>query len=331
MTEQEKIFYDNKFYFSYSGLSKLLYDPKLFYSYYILNEREEKTEAHLIEGRVLHCLILQPEDFENQFAVMPNDIPTANTKNIIDNLYKVRDERTDVNDYADQILALLQMANLHQSLKTDQQRLDKILTPDAIAYWNYIVSSQGKTVIDSITYDRMVEAKDSMLRDERMKKMFSDVHASENGLIVFSEKLLQYDLQRYKFGLKGIVDRIVIDPKNALIDVIDVKTSNKTHSEFIDTIEYYRYWLQATIYTLLVVRYVSDNKIIPEEMINNIKVSFKFVVYDKLKNTCIFELSEQTLNEWYSRMEASLQVVDYHYSNNKYNAPKDFDLGIVQI
>jgi hypothetical protein len=332
MTEQEKAFYDKKFYFSYSSLNKLLYDPKLFYSYYILNEKEEKTDAHLIEGRVLHCLLLQPEEFDNQFVVMPSSIPTANTKNIIDNLYKTRGESTDLNDYKDEILAFLQMANLHQSLKTDQQRVEKIITDESITYWNYLISSQGKTVIDSEVYDRLVEAKEEIIKQERFKNLFSDVHAQESGLITANEMLLSYDLKNYQFGIKGIIDRLIVDPGKREVHIIDLKTTGKTHANFLESIEFYQYWLQATIYTLLAVQYIADNKLISEEKLNQgVKVYFKFVVYDKLKNTCIFEVSESTLDEWYGRMEKALSIANYHYSNNKYQAPQEFDSGIVVI
>jgi hypothetical protein len=332
MTEQEKAFYDKKFYFSYSSLNKLLYDPKLFYSYYILNEKEEKTDAHLIEGRVLHCLLLQPEEFDNQFVVMPSSIPTANTKNIIDNLYKTRGESADLNDYKDEILAFLQMANLHQSLKTDQQRLEKIITDESITYWNYLISSQGKTVIDSEVYDRLVEAKEEIVKQERFRNLFSDVHAQESGLITANEMLLSYDLKNYQFGIKGIIDRLIVDPEKREVHIIDLKTTGKTHANFLESIEFYQYWLQATIYTLLAVQYIADNKLISEEKLNQgVKVYFKFVVYDKLKNTCIFEVSESTLDEWYGRMEKALSIANYHYSNNKYQAPQEFDSGIVVI
>ena len=58
-------FYQNKFYFSYSGLNKLLYSPAMFYSHYVLNEREDRTDAHLVGGRVLHCLLFEPDTYDD--------------------------------------------------------------------------------------------------------------------------------------------------------------------------------------------------------------------------------------------------------------------------
>ena len=38
--------------------------------------------------------------------------------------------------------------NYHQSLKTDQQRLDKILTNEMAGYWNFLRTKGNKTLID---------------------------------------------------------------------------------------------------------------------------------------------------------------------------------------
>ena len=68
-SEELEKFYKDKFYFSYSGLNKLLYSPAMFYSHYILKQREDSTDPHLIGGRVLHCLLFEPEKFEKDFVV----------------------------------------------------------------------------------------------------------------------------------------------------------------------------------------------------------------------------------------------------------------------
>ena len=71
MTNKEQIFKDKydrgEFKFSYSSMNRLRFSPKLFYKDYGLKDREVRTEKHLIEGRLLHLLLLQPNNFENDF------------------------------------------------------------------------------------------------------------------------------------------------------------------------------------------------------------------------------------------------------------------------
>ena len=64
MNEKLNEFYKNKFYFSYSSLNKLLYSPTLFYNWYILKEKEDRTDKHLLEGKVLHCLLVEKDKFD---------------------------------------------------------------------------------------------------------------------------------------------------------------------------------------------------------------------------------------------------------------------------
>ena len=87
-SDELELFYKKKFYFSYSGLNKLLFSPGLFYNHYILNNREDSTDTHLIAGRVLHCLLLEEDRYDDQFITMPGKFPTDSQKKIIDTIFK---------------------------------------------------------------------------------------------------------------------------------------------------------------------------------------------------------------------------------------------------
>ena len=73
---KEDLFYKEEFSFSYSSLNRLLFSPKLFYRDYILKERELKTDKHLIEGKLLHLMLLQPEKLHEEFSIVPSKVPT---------------------------------------------------------------------------------------------------------------------------------------------------------------------------------------------------------------------------------------------------------------
>ena len=134
-----KEFYSKPFYLSYSGLNKLLYSPALFYKHYILQQREEKLDSYLIDGKVIHCLLLDNGSFDEQFILMPSTLPTDNTRKLVDRIYdQVKEAPGLLENYTVEILEYLKEIKLHQSLKTDQQRLDKILTDDAKSYFEFL-------------------------------------------------------------------------------------------------------------------------------------------------------------------------------------------------
>ena len=84
--ELEK-FYSETFYFSYSSINKLLFSPRWFYDHYILKMKEDSTDTHLVAGRVTHCLLLEPDNFDKQFVILPGKIPTDSNRVIIDHIF----------------------------------------------------------------------------------------------------------------------------------------------------------------------------------------------------------------------------------------------------
>jgi RecB family exonuclease len=125
-----------------------------------------------------------------------------------------------------------------------------------------------------------------------------------------SEVKLAVDLPNYKFGIKGIVDRIV--EHDDYIHIIDLKTTNKTLADFKETVEYYNYWLQAAIYKKL----VSVNDARP--------VKFSFVVIDKYQQVYEFEVSYDTMQIWTEKMNQMFGTAQYHYDTRQYDLPYEF-------
>jgi hypothetical protein len=310
----EQQFYSKKFYFSYSGLNKLLFSPTVFYKHYILNQQEDRTDAHLIEGKLLHCLLLDEVNFDNQFVIMPGAVPSGPTKIILDTVYRnavAANADLDLVKLHDPILQSMVDANFHQRLKTDQQRLDKIITDDNISYFQFLSAKKNRDIIDQETLDKVkgyIEVITSNLEImNTLKGGLLDLTTSSE---YKSEVKYEADLQGYPFGIKGIIDRVVDHVDH--IHIIDLKTTNKTLSEFKETIEYYNYWLQAAMYKKLVSCY--DKR----------PIIFSFVVIDKYQQVYEFEVSVDTMNDWSRRLEEKLKVAQYHYDNRNYQLPYEF-------
>jgi len=328
MNQLEEQFYEKDFYFSYSSINKLRYDPSLFYSYYVLGEREEKLESYLVDGRVLHCLLLQPEEFDNQFIIAPGKTPTPNTKKILDRLFaETENPNKDLTTYQDEILKYLIEYNLHQSLKTDEQRINKIIDADSTTYWEYRCKVNDKiTVIDEDTYNRMLAAVDICKENEQVKEIFSLKDDEEfDEYKVYNEHYLQYDLKGKNYGLKGIIDKFVVNHKEKSIHVYDLKTTGKVNKEFPETIEFYSYWMQAAIYCLLASKFVQENAD------TQYSIRFSFVVLDKLNQVCIFDISNNTLNEWLERLVQEFNRLDYHYNERDFKLPFELRTGRVTL
>lgn len=321
-------FYEKKFYFSYSSLNKLLYCPEIFYKEYVLGDRETKDETYLTEGRLIHCLLLEPKKFEEQFIVMTGKMPSENTKIVVDRVFEHHKELektgahkgTSLADYRDAVIDILLDMNLHQKLTTDDQRFAKIYTPDANIYWDFLNKSKGKQIVDAQMYEKCVGIVEKIKSTPKICDLLQINRDAEWWATtdVFNEIPLEMELKRYPFGVKGIIDNLVIDPINKIIRINDFKTTSKTLSDFNETIQFYNYHIQAAIYNLLVINKYSDL------IADGYKIEFRFIVIDKNQQVYSFIVSPDTMKEWMSELQEVLKIADYHYVNKDYTLPYMF-------
>ena len=121
--QKEEAFYAKDFNFSYSSVNKLLFSPSLFYKDYILNDREVRTDKHLVEGKLIHCLLFEPENLTNKFNIVPGKSPSDNIRKVLKDMSFYTDAKTLATCDDSIILDSLKNLNLFQSLKADESRI----------------------------------------------------------------------------------------------------------------------------------------------------------------------------------------------------------------
>ena len=328
----EKDFYNKKFYYSYSSLNKLIWNPQVFYQMYVLGLREEKREQHLLQGKLIHLLLLEPEKFNEEFMMTPGSLPTGNLRTVIDRVFRHHvelarngDDRTELPQFDGAILDVMKDMNYFQNLKTDQQRLDKIVTPEAISYWQFLQTKGDKTLVDPDTLKFCQDAVEIIKTNEQVCNLIGCNVTEFDNKEVINEKDILIDLPNRAYGLKGIIDNLVIDHDNKIIYVNDIKTTAKDLKDFPESIEYYSYWLQSVIY-MIMIGTVYNNLIS-----SGYQVKFHFVVIDRTFQSYAFPVSEKTLNKWLDRFQECTQKAEWHYQNRSYELPYEFAQGLVVL
>ena len=329
--EMEK-FYQKKFYFSYSGLNKLLYSPAAFYSHYVLNQREDSTDPHLVGGRVLHCLLFEPDKYDEHFTSLPGKLPSDNPKKIIDNIFRIHlgyaNNSLSLEDYSQDILTQLLTANLYQNLKTDQQRIDKILTEEHKEYFEFLKKSLNKTVVDQPTLDgckasvEILKSNSDVRTLLQLDKTEEDVHIE-----TYNELHIKVDHDKLPFGLHGVLDNIVVDNEAKIIFINDLKTTGKSIQDFPDSVEYYKYWIQAVNYVIL----ASDKFLKDKADARDWQVQVTFIVIDKYNLVYPFQVSAESMSQWKSDFKEVLQIAKWHYENKRYDLPYDLAVGNIKL
>lgn len=329
----EERFYSKPFFLSYSGLNKLLYSPNLFYKHYILDEKEERLDNHLVDGKVIHSLLLEDGSFEKDFVLIPLSLPSGNTKLVVDKVFELSKTLTDEPPSPDgwtldtlhpQIVDVLKQINLHQTLKTDQQRVDKIISNETRSYWEFLKTRGTRILIDEESLARCKESVEVFRNNPQVADLIGLNSSAMDQVDIYNEMLWSTNnMNNHSFGLKGVMDNIKIDHEKKVIHINDIKTSGKTLAEFPDSVEYYKYWIQAAIY----------ERLVRDKFVNLIEqeynVVFNFIVIDKFLQVYPFPVSQDTLSRWQTELEGVLNEADWHYVNRNYTLPYKFALNSV--
>lgn len=155
---------------------------------------------------------------------------------------------------------------LHQSLtddkkapfKTgDEKRLEKIITDDARAYFQFLKIKGNKDLIDDVTLARCNEAVTAVRENKEACELLGLFVDEMDNVDITMRNTWRLRLINL-FGLKGVLDNVKVDHKHKTVFINDLKTTGKTITEFRETLEVFNYWAQAAIYERLVMYNLVD-------------------------------------------------------------------------
>ena len=314
--EREEDFYANKdFAFSYSSLNKLLFSPSLFYKDYILKQREVKTDKHLVEGKLVHCLVFEPENLNKKFNIVPGKAPSDSVRKVLKNMSLYTDAKKLFDVPSEIVLDSLKEMNLYQSLKTDEQRIVKIIKKEFEPYWEFL----SNTNVDVINEDTLLDctAKAEVIKaNEEVMNLFKNEQTDFDldPITTYAEQYLVSDLDGYPFKLHGYVDYYTVDSESKTVTICDLKTSGKTVDAFTESVDFYNYWLQAAIYSKMVYDSLGDDR-------DDYTINFKFIVIDKYNQVYVFDVSQESMANWAEGLGGVLKTAGYHYTERNYSLP----------
>jgi hypothetical protein len=324
----EDLFYSSRFFFSYSSLSKLLYSPKSFYNYYVLGKREEKDDQYFLEGKIVHCLLLENGLFSDRYVIAPGKVPSDSVRDILSKVYALYLEekisssediipRTMLGEFKEEIFNFMVEADFNSHIKDKDKRINKVITDESIDYFEYLKSAESKKLIDVATYTKCVDIVHDLREHPVMRIMglHPDVYNPKN---LFTEIEIRYELEDFEFSLKGTIDSLYIDHSTKTIHINDLKTTSKALSDFPIVVDTYGYWMQAAIYERLV------RAVFKDKYGEDWKYVFTFVVVDKANQIYPFQVTEDTMSNWQVELQHKLREAEYHYTEKDFTLPYKF-------
>tara|TARA_R110001592_G_scaffold85153_3_gene251493 strand:- start:610 stop:1614 length:1005 start_codon:yes stop_codon:yes gene_type:complete len=330
LNKEEEFYAKKDFCFSYSSLNKLLFTPSLFYKDYILWDREVRTDKHLVEGKLIHCLLFEADKIDEKFSIVPGKSPSDNIRKVLKDMALHTDAETLVDCDDNIILESLKSLNLYQSFKADDSRIAKIRTEDNEPYWKFI-GSDNVDAVDQDTVLRCIEKVEILKDNKDVMSLFEEGFQMGTGtdfeldpIETYSECYLKSELVDCKFGLHGYIDYYKIDNDKKEVVICDLKTTGKTVSDFRETVDFYNYWLQAAIYMKLVYDSLGDNK-------DEYKITFKFIVIDKYDQVYVYDVSDQSINDWADGLSGVITTAKFHYNSKNYSLPMDLLVNKIKL
>jgi len=335
----EAEFYDKPFNFSYSSLNKLITSPGIFYTEYILKKREVQYGKHLLEGTIIHYLVLENQGFDEKFIVSSETLP-GETNMIVANYcfdayaaMKDPDETLELCDFEPQILECLKNIDKHQSLKDtkdglgDDKRVNKIVEPKTEEYFKFLKNKEGRTIIDSAMLDKCTRRGQVVTENVKMRELLGlDLISDGIKYGVYNELYVEVPAKEGSlFGFKGFIDNLVVDVAKKAVYINDFKTTGKTLTKFDESVDFWNYWMQAAVYKQLVKDYLKA--VLTDEW----TIEFRFIVFDKYDQLYAFEVTNETMDKWETRLQVAIKEASYHYESRDFTLPYDFAKGNVKL
>ena len=321
----EEEFYNNPFQFSYNSLRKLLENPKKFYKEYVLGKREKLYGNYLIEGGLIHFLILEHNDvqIEDRYAIMTDNLPSDNAMAIIDTIFDNNPEKETLDECLQEIDEQLSERNLYQTIKDFDKRVGKICDEKGRQYFEFLKNKEGKIIVDMNTLARCMKRAEEIKKNHELMHLIGQEDV-QNGWAVYNEHEFSIDnIKNYEFGLKGILDNMVVDTEKKTVYINDFKTTSRNIQDFPESVKNHKYSLQAAIYCVLAKKCM--------KLSDDWKIEFSFIVIDKDDTTYRFRVSDNTMNLWLNELAHALHNADFHISNRNFNLPYEFENNLVVL
>ena len=227
---------------SISGLNLLAKSPRA-YKKYIEKPQNEESEA-LRKGSALDCMLTEPEEFDNRFAVADSTPPGGMMGEFVRVFLDFRTKSSDSSEAAYE--AALQAAYKISGFKTKYETvLKKFEADDIQEYIMFVIDSQGKTILSPNEWVSALGMKEMLLNNECTKKYLVSLPSNP---MVTSYDQLSITWYHGKLECKSILDKVLVLHESKHIIPIDIKTTSKGVGSFIQSFIRYGYFRQCSFY-----------------------------------------------------------------------------------
>lgn len=242
---------------SYSQLSRFEKNGR-FDSLETLNEHIETPS--LIFGSMVDAICTGGMDeFNEHFLVVDSNLDSEAAAIIKEVFNQFKDVYSDFNEIPIEYISDIakSMGFWPADKWSAQARFNGLMKKgNILEYWEFLKSSEGKTVTNIDTFNKVLACVEALKTSESTKLFFGDEDKPE-GIEIF------YQL-KFKTNLNGVdyrcmFDVLCVSHKDKTIRPIDLKTSYKKEWNFAKSFIEYQYSIQARLYSRILQKVISND------------------------------------------------------------------------
>lgn len=220
---------------NFSALAAIDVGPQ----YYKAKQEDKEEKEHFLMGNIVDCLLTEPDLFESKFFVDEDDEFTDFPRPQMKKYVEMYIETGDVGKAYDSVGFKKQdMLGVMERYNTEGKNYAEYLTKKK----QKLEDNKDKKFITKEQYNKCRTIVDSLVNNRFTKKYFT----SYDNVDVVNQLEIYWKMLGNDFKCK--LDKIIIDNVNHTIQPIDIKTTGKHTTKFIDSLIAFRYDIQASLY-----------------------------------------------------------------------------------
>lgn len=311
--DKEKDYYKVKA-ISNSSLNILETSPRKFYKFYNQTLEEEK-ESYFKQGSAIHCYILEPKEFNERFKFLEFNTPNSpNKKQFIEAYLKAKGKEAD---------RLTKAYKASYTTTSDETALTKAkeLKQELKSYFKYLEYENNGIMVFPFYFKSLLEnIKHELERNSKANELLFTVATEFDELYIYNELPIYWKLKKdeSEYDCKAMLDRVIIDKKNKIIKIVDLKTTNHI-TEFVNKSFFeYHYDRQLAYYSIAIMKFFKDE--FPNDVIDNYTIEHYIVAVskDSEPESKVLKVSENVVLNAASQIDKLLDRVHWHFVNNKW-------------
>lgn len=293
-----------------------------------LNNPEQEKKKFLELGKQIHMSLLESDKFNETYLLSDFDTElTPATLQQKEFCYAIAAHDPSVDEET--------ATQVYQTIYKTERKSPKKIEEEAVAmysrfkpYIDYLREiNTGKIVLPKNLADSLKTAKDTILKHKKASELLStpEIEFADDAMHSYNELtiLWEYKVDDNKLECKSRPDRVVVDTKNKIIKLIDVKTTS-SFIDFDSTIKNYGYDIQLAFYWAAIIYWFKQE--FKDEDINAYKQETYIVAYKTVgvPECKVLSFSDSFLLEAGAQIVSLMRDLNWHTINNKWDYSRSY-------